>query len=166
MQKLDLAITKTIQKAGSSTMDFWWNIARFGLYGYAVAVLGVTYFITEKHRVAFILLPVGVVLVLTLVIQMLVRRQRPKRTKTTYDLWVPTFSFPSAHSSVSFAFASSLSVLFLNSHLEYSWMYAVVFFVLAILIALSRIIVGVHYFGDVFVGALLGILISVSLLTL
>lgn len=166
MPALDLKVTKEIQKLGSSTMEFWWLIARFGLYAYGAVVIGVTYFLTEKHRLIEILLPVAITVIATLLIQHILRRQRPKATKTTFDLWLSTYSFPSAHSSTSFAFATSLSILFLNSHLENSWMYAVVFFALAICIALSRIIVGVHYFYDVLVGSLLGILISITLTAL
>lgn len=166
MNSFDIRVSKKIQEMGATTMGFWWNVARFGLYGYGIVVLGVAYFITDKHRLADVLIPVLVTVAATLIFQMLFRRPRPKATKTTYDLWVTTFSFPSAHSSTSFAFATSLSIMFLNSSLEVSWVYAVAFILLAISIALSRVIVGVHYFGDVVAGSLLGVLISITLVAL
>ena len=166
MHSLDLKITRKIQKIGSPTMEFWWLVARFGLYAYGAVVVGVAYFITSKHKVLFVLIPVAATIVLTLIIQNLIRRKRPKATRTTFDLWTHTFSFPSMHSSTSFAFATSLSILFLGSSLSFNWIYALGFFIIAICIALSRIIVGVHYFGDVIAGTLLGILVSATLLGL
>jgi undecaprenyl-diphosphatase len=160
----ELRTTSKIQKIGASTIDFWWIVARFGLYLYGAIVFGVAYLITNKERLLIVAVPVAVTLLLTLILQRLVRRSRPKATKTTYDLWMHTYSFPSGHSSISFAFATSLSILFLSSSLEYSWIYALAFFIVAICIALSRIVVGVHYAGDVLIGSLIGILVSVTLL--
>ena len=163
MPSFDLKVTESIQKAGVPVMEFWWYVARFGLYFYGAVLLGLAYFLNEKHRLFVIALPVLVTLAVTFIIQRIVRRRRPVVTKTTYDLWMHTYSFPSGHSSISFAFATSLSILFLNSHLAFSWIYAVVFFVAAFLIAVSRIVVGVHYFYDVLMGALIGIFVSVTL---
>lgn len=63
-------------------------------------------------------------------------------------------SFPSAHSAFSFALAS---FVFLESKIV-----GVTLFVFAVLIGISRIFVGVHFPLDVVVGALLGIVITIS----
>ena len=69
-----------------------------------------------------------------------------------------TFSFPSGHATVAFACATVLALAV--PRLRW-WLYA-----LAALIAFSRVYVGVHYPGDVLVGALLGVAIARALLML
>lgn len=65
------------------------------------------------------------------------------------------FSFFSGHASFSFALTTAV-VLFLKE--QYQWIY--VFFAWPVLIAFSRIYVGVHYPGDVVTGALAGMLLA------
>ncbi len=64
-------------------------------------------------------------------------------------------SFPSGHSTLSFALA--VSVLIYNKKI------GILFLALAFLIAISRSLVGVHYPLDTIVGAILGILIALAL---
>lgn len=58
------------------------------------------------------------------------------------------FSFPSGHATIAFAMAVILS----HKEPRFGWL----FYTLAVLIALSRVYLGVHYPLDVFFGALLG----------
>jgi undecaprenyl-diphosphatase len=67
-----------------------------------------------------------------------------------------TWSFPSGHSATSFACATVLST--------FAPRWRVPFFLLATLIALSRLYNGVHYPTDVVEGALLGVLTALLLL--
>jgi undecaprenyl-diphosphatase len=69
-----------------------------------------------------------------------------------------TFSFPSGHATVSFACATVLALAVPRLR----WP----LFVLAALIAWSRVYVGVHYPGDVLAGAVLGVAIAIALRTL
>lgn len=143
---------------------FWETLSAKGAYLYGFVVMGLMILIDDKHRLFIWLAPVVLTALITFVLQAMIRRPRPIETKTTYKLFVHTFSFPSAHASTSFAFATSLSLVFLQSHLEFSWLFAIGFFLLAFLIASSRVVVGVHYFFDIVAGALLGIAISLFLL--
>lgn len=97
--------------------------------------------------------------IIVLALQYLIKRPRPFQAlhhKTLAKHWVPTPSFPSAHSSVAFALAT----------------YAIggtsgivaALFVFAALIALARVYVGVHYLSDVVTGAIIGITVSLALL--
>lgn len=65
-------------------------------------------------------------------------------------------SFPSAHATNNFAAAVTLSYFFRK--------YIYIFITIAALVALSRVFVGVHYPVDITAGAILGTLISFSLI--
>ena len=65
-----------------------------------------------------------------------------------------TFSFPSGHATVSFACATVLAL----AVPRLAWP----LFALAGLIAFSRVYVGVHYPGDVLVGAILGVAVGAA----
>lgn len=66
-----------------------------------------------------------------------------------------TYSFPSGHATVSFACATVLALAVPRL--------LVPLYVLAALIAFSRVYVGVHYPGDVLAGAALGLAIAIAL---
>lgn len=84
--------------------------------------------------------------------KVIVHRQRPFE----HQLGPPTssYSFPSGHAATSFACATVLSALAPRRR--------VAFFLLATLIALSRLYNGVHYPTDVVAGALLGVLVALT----
>jgi undecaprenyl-diphosphatase len=63
-----------------------------------------------------------------------------------------SYSMPSSHAVNNFAVATFFSRLFPKLK--------VILFVVATLVALSRPIVGVHYFSDIFIGAFIGITIG------
>lgn len=81
----------------------------------------------------------------------LFRRQRPTTNgDDRFSVRTPvTSSFPSGHSSSAFFAATSLSSL-----VPASW--AVLFFGLAVLVALSRVMVRLHHFSDIVGGACVG----------
>lgn len=65
----------------------------------------------------------------------------------------PDYSFPSDHAIFLFAVASSYYFAGYKKTAYY-------LFTFAILVSLSRVVVGVHYLGDIAVGAIIGIFIS------
>jgi membrane-associated phospholipid phosphatase len=85
-------------------------------------------------------------------LKLAVRRVRPELPELPALTSTPTrFSFPSAHSSTSFAGALAYS----RAGFPATPLYA-----LAVGLALSRLYLGVHYPSDVLVGALLGLAIA------
>jgi undecaprenyl-diphosphatase len=84
----------------------------------------------------------------------IVQRHRPYE----HQLGPPTstWSFPSGHSATAFACATVFST--------FAPRWRVPFFLLATLIALSRLYNGVHYPTDVVAGALLGVLVALLVL--
>ncbi|MCY4044908.1 MAG: phosphatase PAP2 family protein [Cellvibrionales bacterium] len=79
------------------------------------------------------------------------KRDRPfQALSTTYQLITPSdeFSFPSGHSAAAFVFATQLAFFYPA--------FAIAAYCWASLVALSRVILGVHYPLDIVSGALLG----------
>ncbi|MCX7879954.1 MAG: phosphatase PAP2 family protein [Ignavibacteria bacterium] len=120
------------------------------------------YFLWTRHRLkgkAFVL-----ILVLTItvsdqlssqVIKEIFERIRPCHSLEDVRLLVHCGagkSFPSSHSVNNFAFATLMSSFFTRYKLH--------FFIIASLIAISRVYVGVHYPADVLFGAFLGLAIG------
>jgi undecaprenyl-diphosphatase len=96
----------------------------------------------------------------------LFERPRPCHNEAIKDLvYLPNghcggaYGFISSHSCNVFALASFITLLLKKHYKKIAW----VMFIWAILVAYSRIYMGVHYPGDVIVGAAVGILIGIVL---
>lgn len=103
----------------------------------------------------------GVTLAITTLVKKYVTRIRPSNepdlkgaVRVLQD--ATDFSFFSGHSAVSFA-VSIFVILILKKQIKWIWLILIWPF----LFALSRIFVGVHYPGDLLIGALVGILLAV-----
>ena len=104
-----------------------------------------------KDAVVFSLLLGAESLIVNQGLKRIFRRQRPTTNgDDRFSVRTPvTSSFPSGHSSSAFFAATVLSSL-----VPVSW--AVVFFFLAVLVALSRVMVRLHHFSDIIGGACVG----------
>jgi len=80
----------------------------------------------------------------------------PQLQKASYDIW--NFSFPSNHSMLAFCVVPILSEQY--PKLKKVWIAA------AVLIAISRIYLGLHFFSDVIVGGAIGYLIGIMIVRL
>jgi undecaprenyl-diphosphatase len=129
------------------------------LFSYPI-VLGVllAFYLAYKKRNTFItLLASFSTFVLTYIIKEIVARPRPGlELSGSLNFGPESTSFPSAHTAIIFTLAIMLS--------RYYPKYRYVFYTLAVLVSISRIYAGNHYFTDVLAGAILGI--SVALLFL
>ncbi|MGB3343350.1 MAG: phosphatase PAP2 family protein [Aequorivita sp.] len=110
--------------------------------------------------VFFLLFTSAVTLVFTVLVKDYVARLRPNNVEALGQLirilQTPTnFSFFSGHASSSFAITTFV-VLVLRKFTR--WIYLA--YLWPLIFALSRIYVGVHYPSDIFVGALVGIVIA------
>lgn len=66
------------------------------------------------------------------------------------------YGFPSCHAANSFALATFVSLLFRR------WFLTLGMFLWALITAYSRVILGVHYTGDLMIGAIAGVLIATA----
>ena len=99
----------------------------------------------------FVALLIGIAL--TMLLKMLIARPRPEDIMNVGFWASATFSsFPSDHASTAFVMFGII-----GHHLK---KYKLWFYLLAILVAISRIYLGVHFPTDVLAGAFLGILVS------
>ncbi|MFH1033174.1 MAG: phosphatase PAP2 family protein [Pseudomonadota bacterium] len=95
--------------------------------------------------------------VLVQVCKHLAGRPRPRLALPASEYFGPTFqsdllSFPSGHAATSFAVAAALSVFYPRM----AWL----FYALAALIALGRVVSNAHYLSDVMAGAALGLAVG------
>jgi undecaprenyl-diphosphatase len=85
---------------------------------------------------------------LTIALKYTLRRQRPNAPTGFASLRHDRYSFPSGHAVRMGSLAGAIAAL--------SPTWGAVFALLALAVSLSRVLVGVHYLGDVAVGVVLG----------
>ncbi|MDD3223144.1 MAG: phosphatase PAP2 family protein [Clostridium sp.] len=124
----------------------------------AWVVIAIALIISKRYRKVGVMVLAALLLSTILgevILKNLVKRPRPCFYIPQVDMIIkkPTsYSFPSGHAMSSFAAAGVIS--------KYLKKYAVVFYVLALVIAFSRLYLYVHYPTDVIVGIILGIIVS------
>ncbi len=135
--------------------EFWISITHLGDMGWIWIFLGIILLIPKKTRrggvAALLALAIGT-LITNMVLKNMVGRIRPYEVIDGLLLIMERqhdFSFPSGHTSASFAAA-----LGLYQFLPKKW--GILCMILAVLISLSRLYVGVHYPTDVIGGILVG----------
>lgn len=136
--------------------DFYLFFAKYGIIFF---VLSFTYLIWKRKINAFFCAFLAMAYAGTLDILILLFWKRPRPFVTHSDeilkpitegLRVYSFSFPSAHTYMAFAIATSV------------WLYGhrklgIFLYILAIFVAIGRLGAGLHYPSDIIAGAFLGI---------
>ena len=158
---LDYQVLIWIQQnlRGSMATDFWESMTDMGNAGIFWLAVIVILLVRKKTRFAgaasFLALCLDVIIT-NGILKLLIARPRPFLTNTDITPLIPPpagFSFPSGHSVSSFAVAFVLYQLLPKR-------YGVPAVIIAVLIALSRLYLGVHYPSDVLAGMIIGLVIS------
>ena len=140
----------------NSIMIFITSLGNGGMLWIAATILLMIPKKTRKVGLMSAIALLGSLIINNNLIKNLVQRPRPFRTFPELQIIIPTpseFSFPSGHTSSSFAAAAVF-----YRHLPKKL--GVPSVVLAGLIGFSRLYVGVHYPTDVLAGVIMGILLS------
>jgi len=125
-------------------------------FWFIIAFIAVTSVILYKKR-RFILLWLACLssLVLTLIIKLIIPRTRPSIAPL---ITLADASFPSTHTGVLFVV---LPIICRHKpKLKYTWI------IIILLIAFSRLYLGVHYLSDILAGALIGYIIGMVIIWL
>lgn len=154
----DFRIYYRIYQLGEYNNFIYHSFYFFAKYGIIFFFLAFIYLIIKKKIRAFLctILAMGVAGFIDLLVFIFWRRPRPFVTysslidPTLAGMKIDTSSFPSSHTYVCFAIATSV---FLYGHRRLG----AALFLLAVCVAVGRIGVGLHYPSDVIGGALLGI---------
>lgn len=159
---LDRKITKIIFEKFkfARPISYWFSV--YGIWAYAFFFFGMLLAQIE-HVDILALTAVSFVVtgICTFGLRFIVKRPRPDFSISDYHLLFDGYSFPSAHASFSFSIACIQSLIVLSAGINsISILLSAVFFALAFFIACSRLVLGVHYVGDILVGALLGTAVS------
>lgn len=157
MLHFDEHLTSRLRDAGKSSLPLWRFLASYGIvwlfaFGLATIAFGyIGWFV--------LLVPVALTHAITLGLQLIIRRPRPPVAVSEIRMWYRTPSFPSAHSAGSMAFAVAMAAALIHIP-QYGIGIALALIGFALLIGISRIMVGVHYLSDVLAGFLFGILVT------
>lgn len=134
------------------------------------------YLVIKKYKKQSIIIIIGIILLVlcsdqvsSSIFKPIFERPRPCHNETIKDLvYLPNghcggaYGFISSHACNTFALAAYLTLLLRKHYSKIAW----VMFTWATLVAYSRIYMGVHYPGDVIVGAAVGALIGLVLGTI
>jgi len=160
MLHFDEHLSSRIRNFGAPLLPLWRFLASYGMWGFlAFGVLLLAFNIGTPLGWLSLCIPVALTQALTLGLQRIIGRARPSIDVAKIDMWVRTYSFPSAHSAGSMAFAVMFSSALISIP-TFGIALTLFLILFAVLIGTSRIMVGVHYLGDVLAGFLFGILVT------
>jgi len=158
VRQRDLAVYSKIYQLGFENPALYQFFLFFSRYGILLFFLSFIYLIWVKRINALIcsMFALGIAGLIDLIIFIFWKRPRPfiahaNLVSAVADTSkVDIASFPSSHTYIAFAIATSI---FLYGHKKLG----AILFLIAILVAVSRVGVGLHYPSDIIGGATLGI---------
>lgn len=142
----------------NSLMEAITHLCDMGIFWIVLAIAFLLYPVNRKTGITMLFGMLASLLINNTLIKNIVQRQRPYEVVEGLESLigkVGEFSFPSGHTSTSFVAATIIACLLPQKR------YGIAAFVLASLIAFSRIYIGVHYPTDILFGAASGILTGI-----
>lgn len=143
----ELAVVKYLA-VSPDLVVFPYLISLLGSVSFLATLVVFLFLIGEEYKAAILSIGSFFTGALVYFLKFLIRRPRPVIEETIQNLaGVGGFSFPSGHSTLSFLFATIFSSFYEKGKYLY---------ILSAVVAVSRILLGVHYPTDLIVGGLLG----------
>lgn len=156
---MQVEIIKFIQSFSSSFLDLFFElITMFGEETLLVAISAYVFLSIDKRKGYRLIFTISSSACINSVIKNIVKAERPIGYEgiTSNRLETATsYSFPSGHTQSSSSFWTSLYLIFKNKS------YLITGIIIVLLVAISRLYLGVHWPIDVICGALFGLLWSV-----
>lgn len=151
----DILVVKLRCSFLTSFMKLMTKFSNTSVIVFLVVFFNLLFHNLSKKRIAVIMdVNLGVIVLINQVLKFLIRRERP----IGYRLIEMTgYSFPSGHAMVSMAFYGLL-IYFITKLVRNKWVKRILVFVnvmIIILIGISRVYLGVHYFSDIVIGYLI-----------
>lgn len=153
VSSIQVAMTSTPVNIAVAVFLARWLVLGFGIFGLVLLVSRST---TRRHAVREAAWSAGLALAVTTLVSSIIGRLRPYmlplEPNAPVTLFIPeplNASFPSGHTAVSFAIASALFRI--DRRLGLAAL------LVALLVALGRIAVGVHFPSDIIGGIVIGI---------
>jgi len=157
MNDIELAVLDAIQGLRFPALDFFMKyITHLGDFGFIFVILTALLLSYKKTRTFGVVCATALVfdfLTVNVIIKPLLARERPFISRPDILLLIAKprdFSFPSGHTASSFAFATAIGA--------YSKKYQLWAYVLAAVIAFSRLYLYVHFPSDILAGIAIGLL--------
>ena len=113
------------------------------------------FFIKKNNKYKYISINLALAFLFNQILKNIFRRTRPLFKHLVKE---SGFSFPSGHAMVSFCFYGLIIYFIHKSNLKHKRIYEILLIVIIVLIGLTRIYLGVHYFSDIIGGFLFGLL--------
>lgn len=152
----DTHLTTMVRDAGKPLLFLWQWLASYAIWIFILSTIALAF--VDQAFFWFIVIPVMTTQGVALLLQMMIRRDRPPLSVASIVMWTRTPSFPSAHAATSMAFALTIATIVLP-YGNWGIFAATMFCVLAVAIALARVMVGVHFLSDIIVGMVVGALV-------
>lgn len=135
-------------------LDFFFRRATYmGSLEFSICVMSILIYIGRKLEInhgIYILISMSTAQLIAQSIKMIFNRARPNtkgRSSNPFNIPLYNYSFPSGHTTAAFSLATALSYCFSG---------AIIFYSCAIIVAVSRVYLGVHYPTDVIAGMSIG----------
>jgi len=157
MNDIELAVLDAIQSIRFPALDFVMKyVTHLGDAGFLFVILTALLLSFKKTRLCGAVCATALIfdfLAVNVVLKPLVARARPFTLRTDILLLIARpmdYSFPSGHTAAAFAFASGIGA--------YSRKYQLWAYVIAAVIAFSRLYLYVHFLSDILAGMAIGLL--------
>lgn len=167
LQKLDEAAFCRVNNTQLSR-QFFRSLSRSADGPYYVVVAALAWWLMKESSLHFLTLLGTAFLVerpLYFILKNGLKRNRPAQAIPGFvSAIVPSdhFSFPSGHTSAAFVFATTVVLSLPASAVDFKLLIIVCVYSWALLVAASRVMLGVHFPGDTMAGAILGAATTVS----